>query len=30
VALHILHPVMGKMADQHLPPQIQNFIHDVP
>lgn len=30
VALHILHPVMGQMAHQHLPPQIQDFIHDVP
>lgn len=30
MALHILHPVMGQMAHQHLPPQIQDFIHDVP
>lgn len=30
VTLHILHPVVGQMAHQHLPPQIQDFIHDVP
>lgn len=30
MSLHILHPVMGKMANQHLAPQIQDFIHDVP
>ncbi|KAK2492362.1 hypothetical protein MC885_000089 [Smutsia gigantea] len=30
VALHILHPVLCQMAHQHLPPQIQDFIHDVP
>lgn len=22
VALHVLHPVVGKMADEHLPPQV--------
>lgn len=30
MSLHILHPVMGKMANKHLAPQIQDFIHDVP
>lgn len=30
VALHVLHPVMGEVPHQHLPPQIQDFIHDVP
>lgn len=30
MALHILHPVVGEMPHQHLPPQIQDFIHDVP
>lgn len=30
VTLHILHPVVGQMAHQHLPAQIQDFIHDVP
>lgn len=30
MTLHILHPVMGQMAHEHLPPQIQDFIHDVP
>ena len=30
VALHILHPVMGEVPHQHLPPQIQDFIHDMP
>lgn len=30
VALHILHPVMGQVAHQHLPSQVQDFVHDVP
>ena len=30
VALHVLHPVMGEVPHQHLPPQIQYFIHDMP
>ena len=30
VALHILHPVVGEMPHKHLPPQVQDFIHDVP
>ena len=30
VALHVLHPVMGEVPHQHLPPQIQDFIHDMP
>lgn len=30
MALHILHPIMGEMPHKHLPPQIQDFIHDVP
>ena len=30
VTLHVLHPVMGEVPHQHLPPQIQDFIHDMP
>lgn len=30
VPLHVLHPVVGQVAHQHLPAQIQDFVHDVP
>lgn len=30
VLLHVLHTVMGEVAHQHLPPQVQDFIHHVP
>lgn len=30
VLLHVPHPVMSEVAHQHLPPQVQDFIHHVP
>ena len=30
VLLDVPHAVMGEAADQHLPPQVQDFIHHVP
>lgn len=30
VLLDVPHAVMGEVAHQHLPPQVQDFIHHVP
>ena len=30
VLLDVSHAVMGEVAHQHLPPQVQDFIHHVP
>lgn len=30
VALHVLRAVMSQVAQQHLPPQVQHLVHDVP